>query len=251
MKNRAIAILGMHRSGTSLAARGINLLGAWMGEESALMGPARDNPAGFWERWDLMEFHDKILHAMGRTWHDTAALPIWDALPQAATYQIQLEQMLDFIFKHQSLWAFKDPRACLLLPLWSRAVARQNTLLNAVLMVRNPLDVAQSLKHRNGFSLQKSFTLWELHYSQVLGDISPTPLTVVDFDDLVCDPEIQFRRIAKTMGISADDTAIKAAASSVQPRLISHHSSMGDLLQADPPQSLLKLYRTLGDASGH
>jgi hypothetical protein len=53
----AICILGMHRSGTSVTARAINLLGAYLGEEKDLMPHNPYNPEGFWERQDIYDLH--------------------------------------------------------------------------------------------------------------------------------------------------------------------------------------------------
>ena len=48
-KSTAIAILGMHRSGTSVTARVVNLLGAYIGEGEEMMEPDPNNPAGYYE----------------------------------------------------------------------------------------------------------------------------------------------------------------------------------------------------------
>ena len=42
--SKAIAVLGMHRSGTSVTTRVVQLLGAYLGEESDLMPTLPDNP---------------------------------------------------------------------------------------------------------------------------------------------------------------------------------------------------------------
>ena len=51
-------VLGMHRSGTSLCASMLNCLGVNIAED---IGVGNGNDRGHFERWDLVEIHDKIL----------------------------------------------------------------------------------------------------------------------------------------------------------------------------------------------
>lgn len=46
---RVIVVLGMHRSGTSVFARGLPVLGVELGDR--LMAPDPYNPRGFWRTW--------------------------------------------------------------------------------------------------------------------------------------------------------------------------------------------------------
>ena len=46
---KLFVVVGMHRSGTSIVSRLLNLLGAHLGPEDDLMPPKPDNPTGFWE----------------------------------------------------------------------------------------------------------------------------------------------------------------------------------------------------------
>jgi|SRR3972149_4312782 len=72
---RAICILGMHRSGTSVITRAINLLGAYIGEEKDLYPPAPSNQKGFWERKDIVDLHNSILTHFGGGWYSFTPLP--------------------------------------------------------------------------------------------------------------------------------------------------------------------------------
>ncbi len=76
----------MHRSGTSLIARTLNLLGLWLGPEDHLMPPIADNnPAGFWENSLLMAINDDILATLAGNWHELPRLAAgWEASPELA-----------------------------------------------------------------------------------------------------------------------------------------------------------------------
>ncbi|HYX81751.1 MAG TPA: hypothetical protein VE714_05115, partial [Gemmatimonadales bacterium] len=58
-------ILGMRRSGTSLAAGVLHSLGVDLGHEEHLAGPAPDNPKGFREHRWIVKLNDQILERLG------------------------------------------------------------------------------------------------------------------------------------------------------------------------------------------
>ena len=71
--SRALLVLGMHRSGTSVAAGALRLAGVDLGTD--LMAPAPDNPKGFWEHSGVVAIHEQLLAALGRAWNDPRPLP--------------------------------------------------------------------------------------------------------------------------------------------------------------------------------
>ena len=75
MKTTAVGILGMHRSGTSLVTRVVNILGAYIGEEEELFLVKPDNPMGNCEHYAINSIHDRILMEMGRRWDTAFPLP--------------------------------------------------------------------------------------------------------------------------------------------------------------------------------
>ena len=85
-----VFVLGMHRSGTSLCSHILSALGVDMADQIA--GPGNtsvtpDNPRGHWERWEIVEFHDRILRLFNRDYfgrfHDFALPVAWWADPHA------------------------------------------------------------------------------------------------------------------------------------------------------------------------
>ena len=62
-----VILLGMHRSGTSLAMSMLNALGVECGEALIPAGPG--NPAGFWEHSAIVAAQEDLLAGMDRMWH--------------------------------------------------------------------------------------------------------------------------------------------------------------------------------------
>jgi len=61
-----IFVIGMHRSGTSVVARAMNLLGVSLGKPEHIMRAAEDNNAeGFWENQLITDLNDEILARIG------------------------------------------------------------------------------------------------------------------------------------------------------------------------------------------
>jgi hypothetical protein len=65
---RGVAVLGMHRSGTSAAARVVNLLGVPLLASDDLLPADGVNPRGYWESERLLRANDELLEAAGGSW---------------------------------------------------------------------------------------------------------------------------------------------------------------------------------------
>src|SRR5262245_1322694 len=67
-----IFVLGMHRSGTSLFAGVLGLLGA--GLPKNLLPANSWNPKGYFEPLDIVNLHEEMLSALGSSWADLRRL---------------------------------------------------------------------------------------------------------------------------------------------------------------------------------
>ena len=79
----------------------------------------------------------------------------------------------------------KDPRLCITLPLW-RTVFDPAPV--AILVLRDPLEVARSLEHRNDFPLTLSLALWRRYVQQSVAAVEGLPVFVVEYGELLRDP---------------------------------------------------------------
>ncbi len=181
---RSVVVLGMHRSGTSVVTRVINLLGPELFREQDLY-TAPDNPTGHWESVSLVAFNDRLLSALGGTPLAPAECEDgWEKHPAAvALYQEGLQ-----VFKRAypaAVWVWKDPRACLTLPFWRRVLPAP---MAAVFVQREPLQVARSMQRRDGFGKAHCIAQWERYSRSALRNAAGMPLVTVSFSDLMADP---------------------------------------------------------------
>lgn len=147
MSRRCLLVLGMHRSGTSALTRVLGLLGATLPRET--MPAAADNPLGYWEAPRIARFNNRLLESAGTRWNDDAPIPDdWFADPARAADHAAASNLIATEFPGAATFALKDPRICRLLPLWRTVFAAAAIEPHAVILVRDPREVAQSLAAR-------------------------------------------------------------------------------------------------------
>ena len=161
-QRQAVLVLGMHRGGTSALAGVISVLGA-AGPKTP-MEPTIDNPRGYFESIPLANAHDALLASAGSFWHDWRQIDArWMCSTAAEEYHQTVKDLLLSEYGDHPLIVIKDPRICRFVPFVSAILAELNTSLVTILSIRNPLEVAYSLKRRDHFLLPKSILLWLRH----------------------------------------------------------------------------------------
>ncbi len=184
---KVVFVLGMHRSGTSAYTRTINLLGADMSAD--LLKPNDNNPLGFWESKRLVAMHDRLLDAAGSTWDDWTLLDLEQICP--TLYEELRAEAVAWLrdnFQGSRLFVVKDPRICRFVPFWVNVLEDFRAAPAAVIPVRNPLEVAASLKARNRFSEQKSHMMWLRHVIDAERTTRDMPRVFTAYEDLVSQP---------------------------------------------------------------
>src|SRR6185437_468321 len=91
-----VAIAGMHRSGTSMVARQLNLVGMYLGDEADLIPAANENPDGYWEHVEFVDVNDALLHEFGGGWdHPISLPPDWQGLDRLAHLRARAHQLVE------------------------------------------------------------------------------------------------------------------------------------------------------------
>lgn len=227
----------MHRSGTSALAGVLSMLGVDAGH--ALM-PAHEgiNPKGFWEHAEIWAIHEKLLEDLDSSWDDERFLPeSWWKQSNISYYRAALRDILEQDFSRSSLWIVKDPRMCRLLPLWLDVLQDVDVKPHFILSMRSPIEVAQSLEHRDGFSMDKSKLLWLEHLLDAERWSRGHPRVVVTYDQLLDDWEATSRHIAKGLGLvfpcqTSDPGVIEQIRKFLEPAL-RHHNADKEAAPAD------------------
>jgi len=197
-----IAIVGMHRSGTSLMAEAINRLGVPLAEN--LLQANEFNKRGYFEDIKVVEIHDKLLSEMGRPWgtirHSFALPTNWMRHKAAKNAKSKLLTYLRKQVSKQSSankFAIKDPRLSLFLPLWNEICEELGIELKLVVCLRDIESVAESLNVRDGAPLDSSRVIWANYNSAIVEATLKLEHMVVAFPRWRKNPDAVFKALAK------------------------------------------------------
>jgi GT2 family glycosyltransferase len=214
----AIVVTGMHRSGTSMVMSILKELGVCLGPDEDLLAPLPDNPAGFWENFSFVELGEKLLERGRAAWDYVPANGIW---PRLTTEIVQDANNLVGRFNEAAdLWGWKDPRTSLLLQFWQDRLVSQGTGMKLIVVLRHPLEVAHSLKARNGFSIRHGLHLWTEYNRALLAHLPAVPHLVTHYDLFLTESaDRELARLIAFTGITPRDDQVQAAKEQVKAAL--------------------------------
>lgn len=245
MKN-CLIILGMHRSGTSAFTGILDLLGVHLGTQ--LLETQPDNPKGFFENKYVVQANDCILETLNTTWDDTFPLPPqWVERFTDSQLLLDIRAFLRFDIKEDQLTALKDPRLSRLLPLWLPLLAAEGISPHIALVIRNPLEIADSLARRNDFSTGKSLLLWMQHMADAERYSRQLRRGFVKFDALLTNPQRTVENVFHSAGLALPRFSQEQSAelSEFLDRNMRHHEITNEELDARCPELVANYYRLL------
>ena len=186
-----LIVLGMHRSGTSTVARLLNMMGAYFAPERMELPATDANPKGYWERRDIINLNEDIFTALGITWDNISQFKPTDMTSDIQTRFESLAREIILGLDANRPWMIKDPRLCLLLPFWQPLLE----VPVCVYVHRNPIQVAQSLKKRENFSLMLGIALWEKYTLHSLANCAELPKILVHHHELMSNPVATVKKL--------------------------------------------------------
>lgn len=252
---RHVVVVGMHRSGTSAVANALFRLGLELPDKTDLITPGPYNERGYWESRRFVTFDDRILRHFGGTWSAPPRPdPGWEHSGDSAMTAIRSDAALfsqrEFGHRHMVL---KDPRLCITLPLWRTVFERPPV---AILVLRDPGEVALSLERRNSFPLTVSLALWHRYVRQSVESVEGLSVFCVEYAGLLEDPDRFLSAVAGFLagcGIPMALDGIERARGAFAPSL--RHYRSDDLGQTTFDDSTLlsgqrQLLAALRDSAG-
>ena len=221
-----------------MLTRLLHACGLYLGPQEELMPAQTDNPDGFWEHLGFVALNDELLSALGGAWDLPPKRD--ENFAHAGLEPLRMKaRLLVEKFDSAGLWGWKDPRNSLTLPFWQDLLPGMKTLI----MVRNPLEVAHSMKERNGTSYSFGLRLWEIYNQRVIQAGSAQDRLVTHYDLFFDDAERELRRIADFIGIP--DAAVENAATLVKKRRRHTHFTVEHLIDARVSPEVIDVYRAL------
>ncbi len=182
-------------------ARVLSLAGAAL--PTTLIPSTFHNPHGHWEPMEVQEFNDRVLGALDSRWNDPfgprrnrkGKLPLRRYTPEA-------REIIRRNWADNTFIVFKEPRLAVLMDLWRDALTQEGYRLSFIIMVRHPMEVADSLKTRDGMNRNASLILWG---TQMLASEVATRnerRIFVRFADLLENSEVVLDRVESELDVT-------------------------------------------------
>jgi len=169
-KNKIVCVLGMHRSGTSMLMRLLNICGVYVGEnDECSIEPTESNAMGHWENKEILEINEKILKLLGGSWDNPPVFSKgWEASPKMKNLRKRATDYIASMNSRSKVWGFKDPRTCLTIEFWRKIIPD----MLYIIPLRDSFEVALSLKKRDGSSIEKGLFLWTWYHTNIMNNTS-------------------------------------------------------------------------------
>lgn len=241
-----VCIAGMHRSGTSTVAQLLYKCGLYLGPEDDLFAAGPANPDGYWENKHFVAINRQILEVYGGGWDLPPYMPEgWHEEEALRPLREEAGQLLGE-FEGGEPWGWKDPRNCLTLPFWTSLLPDAKV----VVCLRNPLEVALSLRRRGNSTFAFGLNLWTVYHQRLLDALSAEQYIVTHYEAYFYRPQAELRRVLDFLRLPASEQLIAQARTSTMKSLRHHSFTTQQVLDANPPPQLSELYLRLCREAG-
>jgi len=241
-----VIICGMHRSGTSMVSQVLEGCGLYLGNKNDLLSSTQDNPSGYWEFRDLVEFSDQLLESIGASWNEISPLMSKNWLSKIKIEQQISEsiRILETLIQVDKPWGWKDPRATILLPFWRCLLPN----FKLIVCVRNPLEVAFSLSKRTikHVDFQPGLRLWLDYNKLLMRDLENNNALFIHYEQILQNPNSEIRRLCNFLNLSPTSNDIANAKNRIQTNLYRGVLSNELFFQFEYlPPGITKMYQEL------
>jgi len=225
-----------------MVARLLQACGLFLGREEEL-GFDSNNGEPHYENVPFVELNDEILRRLGGSWNSPPEFPAgWETMPEITALTVPARKLIKRLGV-QSHWGWKDPRNSLTLPFWRRIIPD----LRLIVCLRNPLEVAHSLRKRGDLIGTPFFSLWLTYYRQLLSSLPAEEGIVTHYESYFRDPTTELQRIANEIGMEVRAEVISRACAYISSDL--HHHRM-ETSELDVPHEVLDMYLNLCREAG-
>lgn len=240
----------MSRSGTSLVARILNLLGVDLGPSESLIPGNERNHSGYWEQRPIFELNEAVLAALGGDYdHPLLREQAWGRSPRFALLRRRAAHEVEELFEDAPLWGFKDPRFSFTLPFWRTVVPE----MRYVICVRAPHDVARSYERFTGGgeeAAHHALGLWLRSNASALVHTSDSPRVIALYDEFFDDLPEAVKRLAVLLGRPVTSDALTEIEEFADGGL-RHHRGADDVFGDGAAERAERLYAAMRTLAPH
>jgi hypothetical protein len=194
-ESKTAIVLGMHRSGTSVVAGILSILGVNMGKYPKK--GERFNPKGNFEDRNLHSLNKKILVENDSTWDNPPKKELM------ISNRLQSE-VGNLISSKRGIWGWKDPRTVFTLNAYLPYIKRPHFIF----VYRNPLEIARSLRERESFFITDCLILvnkYNHRIVEIVKNNKKASKLFISYEDILVDPLGESDRISKFLELKPTD----------------------------------------------
>lgn len=167
-----VVVLGMHRSGTSAAVGILEDVGFAVPGTTPPDGTG-ENKRGTREPTELTRISKRVLEVNGASWRKP---PTAAELKYLARHVDERNRLIEQCAGRR--FVLKDPRMLLMLDFW------EGVLTSPMAILRNPIDVAESLmRRREPLTRQQCVGLWKVYNRALLRFVESSNCPIAVFDE--------------------------------------------------------------------
>jgi|GEM_PF-3474035 len=254
LTGRALVILGAPRSGTSAVANVFRLLGCFLGEDSDFPPPKEGNPAGIFERGEILAFNSRCLETlyMGHDRPDGVPLSEHPAFPR---FVDEASMLLRAMFAGREFWGWKEPTSTLLAPIYRAALAREGVQESFLLCVRRPSEVIASQQrimdvaegNREAPIGPRAYRRWMSYALKSLQYSAGVPRAMIAYHSLVSDPKRVIQDAFHVVAPEQESLPLEAAINAVTADY--YRNRREDEVPADAPPPIHRMWDLCGRIS--
>ena len=248
----AVLVAGMHRSGTSALAHALGLAGCDMPESLMRQNDMEGRKRGYSESRVITPLNREILSAINHCGFEEAVVSFSAAGPESL-FRERAQAALRDEFGDSRLFVLKDPRLCLILRFWIDAAEEFGARPVVICPIRNPFEVARSLKSRSRndvSSFEYLLLRWVRHVLDAEAASRNVPRAFTRYGDLLKDPLTVLGQAAVALDISWPKMSSPKTGEEILEFLSPahrHHELTRDELRSDPQrtQSVRRVFEIL------
>lgn len=226
-----------------MVTRLLQSCGLYLGREDEL-GFDSNNGELHFENVPFVALNDEILRRLGGAWNNPPEFHAgWESTREISALTRQAKKLIKRL-SVRACWGWKDPRNSLTFSFWRQLVPD----LKLVICLRNPLEVAQSLRRRGDLLAIPWSELWLTYYRELLSVVTPQQRVVTHYESYFQDPTTELQRVANAAGMDVPADVISRACAHISGELRHHHTSA--LSSLDVPDEVRDMYLTLCGEAG-
>jgi len=246
----SICIAGMHRSGTSMVSGLLHEIGVYLGEEPDFLAAKEgENADGFWEHFGFYALNERLLLHLRAGW-DAPWIPDgWEAREDLAPFREEARLLADRmrgLAGRGGRWGWKDPRNSITIPFWRSLLPD----VKIVICVRNPVEVAASLRKRNNLSVAASSRLWLRYYENLLSHVPRGNRVITLYENYFEKFEQELGRVCSALGLAVGGGVMARARACAKPELRHNRATCQELRGGDFAPELIRIYDALLEEAG-